>query len=96
MDKCMSELKQEYTFHPADLIEYAMDKPVGAARAALAVGLEGVHVYPDIMIGELVGNMELNQRYLNKVVCALRKDSKNILGEMPTDIQVSHFERIVG
>lgn len=92
----MSELKQEYIFHPADLIEYAMDKPVGAARAALVVGLEGVHVCPDIMIGELAGNMELNQRYLKNVVYALRKDLKNILGEMATDIQVSHLERIVG
>jgi hypothetical protein len=90
------EQKQEYAFHPADLVEYAMDKPIGAARAALAIGLEGADVYPDIIISELVGNMELNQRFLKKLTGALRKNPSKIIDDMPKRIQVLQLERDLG
>jgi hypothetical protein len=92
----MSEQEQEYAFHPADLIEYAMDKPIGAARAALALGLEGADVYPDIIISELVGNMELNQRFLKKLTGAIRKNPSKIIEDMPKRIQVLQLERDLG
>ncbi|MCQ0166092.1 hypothetical protein DN388_03910 [Pseudomonas sp. S12(2018)] len=87
------EQKQEYVFHPADLVEYAMDKPIGAARAALAIGLEGADVYPDIIIDELAGNMELNQRFLKKLTSALRKDPSKIIADMPYRIKGRQLER---
>jgi len=87
------EQKQEYVFHPADLVEYAMDKPIGAARAALAIGLEGADVHPDIIIDELAGNMELNQRFLKKLTSALRKDPSKILADMPYRIKGRQLER---
>lgn len=92
----MSEQEQEYEFHPADLIEYAMDKPIGAARAALAVGLEKADVYPDIIIGELSENMELNQRFLKKLTGALRKNPRKIMGNMPSRIRGFQLERDLG
>ncbi|SDO46176.1 hypothetical protein SAMN04489798_3010 [Pseudomonas arsenicoxydans] len=92
----MSEQEQEYVFHPADLVEYAMDKPIGAARAALTIGLEDADVYPDIIIAELSGNMELNQRFLKKLTGALRKDPNKIIGDMPNRIQGLQFERDLG
>lgn len=92
----MSEQEQEYAFHPADLIEYAMDKPIGAARAALTIGLECADVYPDIIIAELVGNMELNQRFLKKLTGALRKNPNKIIGDMPRRIQALQQERDLG
>lgn len=88
--------KQQYAFHPADLVEYAMDKPIGAARAALAVGLEGADVNPDIIISELVGNMELNQRFLKKLTGALRKNPSKIIDDMPKRIQLLQLERDLG
>ncbi|EJM91472.1 MULTISPECIES: hypothetical protein [Pseudomonas] len=90
------EQKQEYAFHPADLVEYAMDKPIGAARAALAIGLEEADVDPEIIIAELMGNMELNQRFLKKLTGALRKNPNKILGEMPDRIQTLQVERDLG
>ncbi|QKV63308.1 hypothetical protein HUW52_10570 [Pseudomonas sp. 43A] len=90
------EQKQEYVFHPADLVEYAMDKPIGAARAALTIGLEGADVYPDIIIGELVGNMELNQRFLKKLTSALRNNPSKIIGDMPNRILALQLERDLG
>lgn len=90
------EQKQEYAFHPADLVEYAMDKPIGAARAALAIGLEGADVYADIIIGELVGNMEFNQRFLKKLTSALRKNPSKIIDDMPRRIQALQVERVLG
>lgn len=87
------EQKQEYVFHPADLVEYAMDKPIGAARAALAIGLEGADVYADIIIDELAGNMELNQRFLKKLTSALRKDPSKIIADMPYRIRGRQLER---
>lgn len=83
----MSEQEQEYAFHPADLIEYAMDKPISAARAALIIGLEDTDVYPGIIIGELLGDMELNQRFLRKLTGALRKNPNKVIGNMPSHIQ---------
>jgi nucleoside-triphosphatase THEP1 len=85
--------QQEYVFHPADLVEYAMDKPIGAARAALVIGLEGADVYPDIIIDELAGNMELNQRFLRKLTSALRKDPSKIIADMPYRIRGRQLER---
>lgn len=96
MSEQEQEQKQEYAFHPADLVEYAMDKPIGAARAALAIGLEGADVYPDIIIGELVGNMELNQRFLKKLTGALRKNPNKIIDDMPSRIQTLQVERNLG
>lgn len=90
----MSE--QEYIFHPADLIEYAMDKPIGAVRAALTVGLEDADVDPEIIIAELSGNMELNQRILKKLTGALRKNPKKIIGDMPDRIQTLQMGRDLG
>lgn len=92
----MSEQEQEYAFHPADLIEYAMDKPIGAARAALTMGLEEADVYPDIIMGELSGNMELNQRFLKKLTGALRKNPNKIIGDMPNHIKALQLERDLG
>lgn len=92
----MSELDQEYAFHPADLIEYAMDKPIGAARAALAMGLEDTDVYPDIIIDELSENMELNQRFLKKLTGALRKNPNKVIGDMPDRILGLQLERDLG
>ncbi|MDC7813866.1 MULTISPECIES: hypothetical protein [Pseudomonas] len=88
--------KQEYAYHPADLIEYAMDKPIGAARAALAIGLEDADVDPEVVIAELMGNMELNQRLLKKLAGALRKNPNKIIGEMPDRIQALQVERGLG
>lgn len=90
------EQKQEYVFHPADLVEYAMDKPIGAARAALRIGLEDADVYPDIIIDELAGNMELNQRFLKQLTGALRKNPKTIIGDMSKRIRASQLERDIG
>ena len=87
------EQKQEYAFHPADLVKYAMDKPIGAARAALAIGLEEADVDPEIIIAELMGNMELNQRFLKKLTSALRKDPSKILADMPYRIKGRQLER---
>lgn len=92
----MSKLDQEYAFHPADLIEYAMDKPIGAARAALAMGLEDTDVYPDIIIDELSENMELNQRFLKKLTGALRKNPNKVISDMPDKILGLQLERDLG
>ncbi|MFJ2318824.1 MULTISPECIES: hypothetical protein [unclassified Pseudomonas] len=83
----MSELEQDYAFHPADLVEYAMDKPIGAARAALAMVLENTDVYPSVVIGELSENMELNQRFLKQLTEALRKNPDTIIKEMSLRIR---------
>ncbi|UFQ01704.1 hypothetical protein [Pseudomonas fitomaticsae] len=90
------EQKQEYAFHPADLVEYVMDKPIGAARAALIIGLEGADVHPEFIIDELAGNMELNQRFLKKLTGALRKNPNKIIGDMPNHIQALQLERDLG
>ena len=90
------EQRQEYVFHPADLIEYAMDKPIGAARAALTVGLENADVDPEIIIAELSGNMELNQRFLTKLTGALRKNPKKIIGDMSDRIRTLQMGRDLG
>ncbi|WP_434141445.1 hypothetical protein JQR84_24435 (plasmid) [Pseudomonas luteola] len=83
----MSELDQEYAFHPADLIDYAMDKPIGVARAALAIALEKTDVCPDIIIDELSENMELNQRFLKQLASALRKNPHKIISDIPRHLQ---------
>ncbi|MGY3301780.1 nucleoside-triphosphatase THEP1 [Pseudomonas sp. PvR086] len=90
------EQKQEYVFHPADLVEYAMDKPIGAARAALAIGLEDADVDPDLIIAELVGNMEFNQRFLKKLTSSLRKNPSKIVDDMPRRIRALQVERALG
>ncbi|EKG36723.1 hypothetical protein [Pseudomonas syringae] len=90
------EQKQDYVFHPADLVEYAMDKPISAARAAVTIGLEGADIYPDIIIDELAGNMELNQLFLKKLSGALRKNPNQIIGDMPNRIQALQLERDLG
>ncbi|MFI8558972.1 hypothetical protein [Pseudomonas putida] len=96
MSEQEQEQKQEYAFHPADLIEYAMDKPIGAARAALTVALEDADVDHEVIIAELSGNMELNQRFLKKVAGALRKNPNKIIGDMPERIQTLQVERDLG
>ncbi|MNN67878.1 hypothetical protein D3C81_1835390 [compost metagenome] len=73
-----------------------MDKPIGAARAALAIGLEDADVDSEIIIAELVGNMEMNQRFLKKLTSALRKNPSKIIGEMPDRIQTLQVERDLG
>ena len=88
--------EQEYVFHPADLVEYAMDKPIGAARAALAIGLEGADLDPDTIIDELAENMELNQRFLKKLTSALRKDPNKIKDDMPYRLLTRQCERDLG
>lgn len=85
-----------YKFNPADLVEYAMDKPIGAARAALTVALEKADVHIDIVIGELSENMELNQEFLKVLSGALRKNSSKVLGDMPNRIKDCQFERDIG
>lgn len=92
----MSELHQEYTFHPSDLLEYAMDKPVGAVRAALTMALEETDVHPDVGIGELSENMELNQHFLKQLSNALRKNPNKIIGDMPNSIKRCQLERDLG
>lgn len=92
----MGEVKPNCPFSRADLVEYAMDKPIGAARAALTMGLEEADVYPDIIIAELSENMELNQRFLKKLTGALRKNPNKILGDMPNHIKALHLERDLG
>lgn len=92
----MIELDQKYDFHPADLIEYVMDKPIGAARAALAMGLEESDVYPDIIIGELSGNMELNRRFLKQLAGVLRRNPNKVIDDMPDRILGLQLERDLG
>lgn len=92
----MSKLQQGYAFHPADLVEYAKDKPIGGARAALTMALEGTDVHPDVVLGELSENMELNQRFMNQLSNALRKNPKKIIGDMPKHIQGLQLERDLG
>lgn len=89
----MSERQQEYAFHPADLVEYAIDKPIGAARAALTMALEGTDVHPDVAICELSTNMELNERFLKQLSSAMRMNPKKIIGAMPSRIQAIQAER---
>lgn len=92
----MNEPDQGYIFNPADLVEYAMDKPIGAARAALAVALEKADVHVDIVIEELSENMELNQGFLQELSGALRKNPSKVLGGMPNRIKGRQFERDIG
>lgn len=92
----MNELDQGYIFNPVDLVEYAMDKPIGAARAALTVALEKADVYIDIVTDELSENMELNQEFLKVLSGALRKNSSKVLGDMPNRIKGCQFERDLG
>ncbi|MCF5167565.1 hypothetical protein GIW45_26945 [Pseudomonas congelans] len=92
----MSKLQQGYAFHPADLVEYAKDKSIGAARAALTMALEDTDVHPDVAIGELSENMELNQRFMNQLSNALRKNPKKIIGDVPKHIQGRQLERDLG
>ncbi len=92
----MSELQKEYVFHPADLVEYAKDKPIGAARAALTMVLAHTDVSPDIVIGELSENMELNKGILKRVSDALRKNPKKVISDMPSAIQTLQLERDLG
>lgn len=92
----MGDVKPGCTFSRADLVEYAMDKPIGVARAALTIGLEEADVHPDIIIGELSGNMELNQRFLKKLTGALRKNPNKIIGDMPNHIKALQLERDLG
>lgn len=92
----MNEPDQGYIFNPADLVEYAMDKPIGAARAALTVALEKADVYIDIVTDELSENMELNQEFLKVLYGALRKNSSKVLGDMPNRIKGYQFERDLG
>lgn len=92
---CMNEL-QEYAFHPSDLVEYAMDKSIGEARAALTMALEEADVHPDVVIGELSENMELNQRFLKQLSSALRKNPKRIIDDMPSRVRERQLEGDLG
>lgn len=92
----MSERQQEYAFHPADLVEYVKDKPIGAARAALTMVLEATDVYPDVIIGELSDNMEFNQRLLKQLSDALRNNPKKVVSGMSNRIKGVQFERELG
>lgn len=88
----MEEPDQGYIFNPADLVEYAMDKPLGAARAALTVALEKVDVAAYIVVDELSENMKLNQGFLKELCSALRKNPNNIIGNMPSRIKARQLE----
>jgi len=92
----MSELNQEYTFHPADLIEYVIDKPIGAVRAALLIALKDSDVHPDFVICNLSDTMELNQQFLQQLSRALRKNQNKIIDEMPAHIRTSQLEYDLG
>ncbi|MFS2161124.1 hypothetical protein ACCD10_27825 [Pseudomonas sp. Pseusp122] len=92
----MGEVHQNYAFHPADLVDYAMDKPIGAARAALAIALEDTDVDADIVTSELLGNMELNNHTLTRISVALRKDRKKIISGMSTRVRGLQLERDIG
>ncbi|MGF6329284.1 hypothetical protein [Pseudomonas sp. BS3782 TE3695] len=92
----MDEVKPGYTFNRADLVEYAMDKPIGAARAALTIALEGADVSAEVVIERLSENMEINQQLLSKVISALRDDPRKILQRMPKEMAASQLERDLG
>jgi len=92
----VNEPDKGYILDPADLVEYAMDKPIGATRAALAVALEKADVHIDIVIEELSENMELNQEFLKKIADALRKCPTEILGDMPDRITSRQLEHDMG
>lgn len=89
----MSELNHEYEFHPADLIDYAIDKPIGAARAALTIALEKTDIDPDLVSEELSENMELNQLFLKQISNALRNNKIKIISDMPKKIKVFQMGR---
>lgn len=92
----MKELDQDCIYNPADLVEYAMDKPISSVRAALTVALEKADVYPDIVVDVLSENMELNQVFLKKLSGALRKNPTDILGYMPNRIKRGQLECELG
>lgn len=92
----MNELDQDYIFHPADIVQYAMDKPIGAARAAVAIGLENADVSTDIVIDELSENMELNQKFLKQLSGALRENPSKVLGSMSRHIKATQLEHDLG
>lgn len=83
----MSEEGQGSAYNPADLINYAMDKPIGAARAALRIALSDTDVDAEVLIEDLKDNMELNQERLKMVAGALRSNPDSLLSKMPGDIK---------
>ena len=72
---------------PIDLLEYAMDKPVGAVRAALRICLDKTEVGADAVIATLEDDMEYNQEVLKDVLLALRKNPKGLLRHMPLTVK---------
>lgn len=74
-----------------DLLEYAMDKPIGAVRAALRICLENTEVEPDAVIDALQEDMEHNQSVLEQVLLALRTDSRGLLKDMPIAVKRNQF-----
>lgn len=83
----MSEEGQGSAYNPADLINYAMDKPIGAARAALRIALSDTDVDAEVLIQDLKDNMELNQQRLKMVVDSLRSNPNSLLSKMPSEIK---------
>ncbi len=84
----MSEEGKGHAFSPADLVKYAMDKPVGAARAALRIALSDTDVVPDAIIDDLQDDMERNQDKLQTVAAALSKSPTSLLSMMPNEVKV--------
>lgn len=89
----MSEEGQDHAFSPADLVKYAMDKPVGAARAALRIALSDTDVAPEVIIEDLNDDMERNQDKLKVVAAALSKSPTSLLSMMPNNVKVRQLKR---
>ncbi|MDR6676119.1 hypothetical protein [Pseudomonas oryzihabitans] len=83
----MNEFQKECSFHPADLIEYVVDKPIGAVRAALKISLKGTDISPYVIIGELSENMELNRHLLKQLSSALKSNPQKVIDGMPDRIR---------
>jgi hypothetical protein len=92
----MDNVNQSDIFKAADLLEYSMDKPIGAARAALQICLEGTGLSADLVISELAENMELNQKILGQVVNALHGSPDKVLESMPKRVWGKQLERDLG
>ena len=74
-----------------DLLEYAMDKPIGAVRAALRICLDKTEVGADAVIATLKEDMEYNQGVLKDVLLALRMNPKGLLKHMPLNVRGNKF-----
>ncbi|WP_314643896.1 hypothetical protein [Pseudomonas migulae] len=78
-------------FTTIDLLEYAVDKPIGAVRAALRICLEGTQIGPEAVILALHDDMECNQGLLQSVLEALRINPRGLLEDMPEQVLARKF-----